>query len=233
MKTIYTAIFGDYDDLKEPLDASYVKGWKMICFTNQDITSKHWTIHKVPLMPCGPTKTARYYKIMFHKHIETEFSMWIDATFFINTDLNEWWNGRFLPSFTTIQHPFDDCIYQEATNCINGGKDDFRVIREQIRQYKHIGLPFSNGLIASGILMRQNTPEVRDICMTWWDQVQSQSCRDQISFGYAQWKHQGVHQSIKWDYTTQKEFIHVPHKSKPWRNKILQEIRDSYATTKR
>jgi hypothetical protein len=228
-KTIYTAIFGDYDDLKEPLHKSHTEGWDMVCFTDQDLQSDHWKVIRVSSDLYGPVKTARYYKIMFHKHIESQLSMWIDGTFFINTNLDKWWNSRFIHPFTTIRHPFDDCIYQDIVSCINGKKDDVDVINDQRLHYQRAGIPVNNGLIASGILMRENTKPVRRICETWWDHVRSKSCRDQIAFGYAQWVHPDVHRSIDWNYTTQNEFIHLPHKHKPWREERKQEILKQYA----
>ena len=59
--------------------------------------------------------------------------------------------------------------------------------------------------------MRKKTPEVIKACELWWEQVEKYSERDQIGFGFVNWKMPDVHKSITWDYTTQKEFIHCPH----------------------
>lgn len=227
MKTCYTAIFGNYDDLKEPMFPS--QHWKYVCYTDQDITSPLWEIRKVPVMDCGPVKTARWYKIMFHHHIETEFSLWIDATFVINIDLNRWWR-RFKSPFTTIDHPFDDCLYTDIQSCMKGGKGDAHTLALQYAHYVSKGVPKNNGLISSGILMRQKEPRTIELCETWWKEVENWSSRDQPAFGYAQWKHPGVHHSIQWDYTEQKEFIHIPHLHKPWRHDKLKQV---YASNKR
>lgn len=228
MKTIFTAIFGNYDDLKEPLRHSYVNGWKMVCFTDQEIQSDHWQIFRVPVMDCGPIKTARYYKIMYYKHILTEYSMWIDATFFINTNLDEFWLNNFTEPFTTMRHPFDDCIYKDVKSCINGKKDNVGVLTNQGHLYSRLGIPKNNGLIASGILLRQNTPEVRDLCRLWWEQVKAHSTRDQIAFGYASWRKPGVHRFMPFNYTRDKQFIHLPHKNRPWREQRKIEILKEY-----
>lgn len=227
MKIVYTAIFGDYDDLKEPMFPS--TDWKYVCFTDQGIESPLWEIRKVPVMECGPAKTARYYKIMFHKVIETELSLWVDGTFIINTDLDRWWK-RFTPPFTAIQHPFDNCIYKDAQSCIELGKGDRRLIERQVAFYKAVGIRKDSGLIASGILMRQRMKSVNDFCRTWWEQVRAWSSRDQIAYGYAKWKHPNVVNLTEWDYTTQKEFVHIPHKGKPWRDAKLREV---YASNQR
>lgn len=221
MKTVYTAIFGNYDDLKEPFRPT--PGWRYVCYTDQDFKSDVWEVRKVPVMNCGQVKTARWYKINFHRHIDTEFSMWVDATFVINIDLNRWWR-RFQAPFTTIKHPFDKCIYTDIESCMRGGKGDAAALLRQKEYYQSLFIPEKNGLISSGLLMRQKEQRTIDICSTWWKQVERFSTRDQVAFGYAQWKHPGVHASIEWNYTTAKEFIHIPHLHKPWRDEKLKEV---------
>lgn len=223
MKTVYTAIFGKYDDLKEP--EVFTPGWKYICFTDQDFESDVWDIRKVPVMEVGHAKTARYYKIMAHKHIETNKSLWIDGTFAINVNLTEWWQ-RFTAPFTAIQHPFDNCIYKDAEACLELGKGDRRSIERQVAFYKALGIRKNNGLIASGILMRQHCKEVNQFCNTWWEQVRRWSNRDQIAWGYANHQHPNVVNKIEWNYTTQDEFIHIPHLGKPWRKFAQKQLRN-------
>lgn len=225
-KTCYTAIFSPYDDLKQPAGASMVKGWKMICYTDQDFDLPEdnvWEIRKVGLRGGDPVKTARWYKINFHKAVETKYSLWIDGTFLINTNLSRWWK-RFQGPFTTIKHPFDDCIYTDIESCLSGGKGRKNELERQREYYKAVGIRKNSGLIASGILFRQLEPKTIEMCRTWWHQVHSWSSRDQVAFGFAQWKHPGVHQSINWDYTTQKEFIHIPHLGKPSREQVIKTL---------
>jgi len=131
---------------------------------------------------------------------------------------------------TVINHPFDDCIYTDVKSCIGLGKGDFWKLTEQAHTYRNLGIPLNNGLIASGILMRRNTPEVRQLCETWWEQVEKYTERDQIAFGYAAWKHPGVFNTIDWDYTKLTEFIHCPHLSKPWRSARHREIMTKYGS---
>ena len=220
--TVYTAIFGNYDDLKEPFVIT--PGWKYICFTDQNLKSDTWEIRKVGLMDCGPQKTARYYKIMYHKFIDDSKSIWVDGTFYINCDLNEWW-ARFEYPFTTIRHPFDNCVYTEIQSCIKGNKADLSVLKNQHDCYKKLGVPKNNGLIASGILMRVLTPDVINFCKAWWKQVEQFSGRDQIGFAYVNHKMPYSHNSIDWNYTVEHEFLHVPHLDKKWRYGRINEIK--------
>lgn len=223
--TVFTAIFSNYDDLKQPLVIT--EGWKYIVFTDQDLVSDVWEVIKVPVMECGAQKTARYYKIMFHEHIKDRYSMWIDATFIINCDLNKWWS-QFIAPFTTIRHPFDNCVYKEIQSCQRGGKGSYSQLEGQRQLYRRLGVPKNNGLIASGILMREKTPQVIEFCKMWWKNLYMWSARDQISFALTQYKMPNMHVSINWDYTTRDEFIHIPHLNKKWREGKLKETLKTY-----
>lgn len=207
MNTIFTAIFGNYEELKDP--QVITPGWKYICFTDQPIKSKIWQIIQRPLLPEGPQRTARYYKILFHKHIESEFSIWVDASFIINCNLDEWWT-RFKTPFTCIKHPVRQSVYKEIDACLRLGKDDVTLLRNQRRVYSFQNVPQNNGLIQSGILMRQKNHLVIDLCDIWYQQVQLYSARDQVAFAYASWR-MPVHNVIEWDYRTGQEFIYMPH----------------------
>lgn len=207
MKTIFTAIFGNYDDLKEP--QVITPGWRYICFTDQNLKSNTWEIVRRQMLPEGATRTARYYKIMFHRHIESEFSIWIDASFIIKTDLNEWWK-KFKEPFTCIKHPVRSCVYKEANICINRNKDAADLLLKQTKNYRRAGLPARNGLIASGILMRKMNQTAIDLCDVWYQQLQLYSSRDQIGFAYASWR-MPVHHVVDWDYRTGQEFIYITH----------------------
>lgn len=222
--TCFTAIFGEYDYLK-PMQREQRGDWKFVCFTDQPPESSvfefhrltpGWDIVRVPVMDCGPQKTARYYKIMAHEVIDDDVTLWIDGTFFVNCSLQRWMRKRFSPPMTAVQHPFDNCIYTDIVSCIRSKRGDPDELIRQYNYYKEVGVPVNNGLISSGVLMRKRNPGVTALCETWWDQVRQWSARDQIAFGYAAWKHPGVFNTIQWDYTTQKEFEHCPHRHKPW-----------------
>lgn len=234
--TLYTAIIGDYDYLK-PLLQPQSEPWNFVCFTDQPEDSpvfdlyreqpdhlKVWKIIRVPVREEGPAKTARYYKIMFHNHIEDEVSIWIDGTFFVNTDLRLWMLDNFKGDFTTVYHPFDDCAYTDAFSCMNSGRGDKWELINQINSYRQEGLPENNGLISSGVLMRRRTKPVIEACELWWDHVRRYSTRDQVAFGYVNWKMPDVHRLIKWDYTIQREFHHCPHRHKRWASQKAREI---------
>lgn len=218
MKTVFTAIFGNYDSLQEPLIIT--PGWKYVCYTDQPLKNTTWTIIKRPMLPQGAQRTARFYKIMFHRHIETEFSVWIDASFIINCNLDEWWK-RFKNPMTCIKHPIRDCVYQEADVCLQNGKGSNYDIIKQMQHYMDAGLPMHNGLIQSGILMRQQRQPVIDLCDLWWHQLETYSTRDQLSFAFASWK-KPVHYLTEYDYSKGLDFLYMYHLHSPKRKNRIE-----------
>lgn len=211
MKTIYTAIIGDYEELKEPLVVT--PGWKYICFTDQDFKSDIWEIRKTKCYT-GTSKRflARQIKILFFNYIETQCSIWIDGSFTINCDLNAWWDENFQKEMTCINHPIRNCIYAEAKTCIDVKRGDPIEILKQINAYTPY-IPEHNGLIQSGILMRKITENVVELCKNWYEEIQKYSERDQLSFAKAVIGHD-IHY-INWNYQTGKEFIFKSHKKRP------------------
>jgi hypothetical protein len=226
VKTCYTCIVNNYDDLKEPINKPphNHNGWQFICYTdnpNIKIINAYeneipkdqsiWQIKPIEKWQETIQKTARWYKINYHEVTDTEESLWIDATFFINTDLNRWWRRCYDNQFTVISHPFDDCAYKDIQSCISAGKGDMFKLMEQALDYRNEGLPVGAGLISSGILMRKKHPKVVDFCKRWWAEVEKYTERDQPCFTYTAWKEDPQISVIQWDYTQRDEFIHVPH----------------------
>jgi len=208
MPTVYTAIFGAYDDLKEPLVIT--PGWQYICFTDQDLVSRVWKIVKAPHVG-SPRRTSKLYKIMFHLFIDDEISIWVDASFIINCNLDRWMK-RFRSPMTLLQHPKRDCVYEEAAACIRNKRDKIARIQAQTDRYRKLGLPAHDGMAASGIMMREKTGETIQFAETWYEELQKHCHRDQISYAYANWKYPIAHLT-NWDYTCRHEFLHVPHLS--------------------
>lgn len=202
----YTTIIGNYDDLKEPRVKT--PGWRYVCYTDQDIASDIWEIVKV--RPVGePRMTAKYYKLLFHRFIEEETCLYVDASFYINCNLDRWMK-RHRGTFTALKHHLRDCVYKESDACIDHGRGSAGVIIPQIERYRALGIPEHNGLAETGILMRTKTPEVIDFMERWYTEVSEWSGRDQIAFGLINWQTPIAHLT-DYDYWKGKKFLYMPH----------------------
>lgn len=206
-KVCYTALFGDYEELKPVKVVS--EGWKYICFTDQPITSDVWEIRQVTgVEEFGAQLLARYYKIM--EWVDWEHSIWVDSSFVIDTDLNKWWQDHFKGGLCAASHPLRDCVYNECLDCIIAQRGDKVQVQNQMAEYKALGVPAGNGLIQSGILLRENTDQVIHLCEKWWAELSTHSIRDQIAFAKVSLGCDCVHR-YTWDYRSQKDFIYHHH----------------------
>lgn len=189
---IYTALFGDYDELIDP--KKNYQGCDFICFTDQkNLKSDIWQIKIVDKIDLPPNMMNRKYKILPHLYLkEYEWSMYIDSNIAILANPYEL-ASRYLSNhdFVVPQHFARDCIYQEAVECISLGKANSSEVLNQISFYKDQGFPEKFGLGENGILLRcHNKDNVIKIMDDWWCELTSRTKRDQLSLGYILWKNE-------------------------------------------
>ena len=188
---VYTTIFGDYDNLNDPLFID--QGFKYVCYTdNINLKSNIWEIRHVNIANNENIKLkVREYKILPHKLFpEYDTSIWIDANGVIRGSLRElmekyqkYANILFMPHFAR------NCIYDEVATCIALYKDRKHILLQQMKDYLLNGYPENNGLLSGGFIVRNhNEKDVINAMEVWWDEVQHYSQRDQISLSYALWK---------------------------------------------
>lgn len=205
-KTCYTAIIGSqYDDLKEPTIVS--PGWRYVCFTDQPLASEAWEIRRVE-SGADSQRTAREIKITAFK--EWQYSLWLDAAFQINIDLNSFWNAQFRAPFTSPRHPLRHCVYHEIDACIANNRGDARQLLAQRAAYAAANVPHhGNNIITSGVLMRENTVGCIELCEEWLREVEAWSVRDQVAFGRVSIGKE--FHTFGWDYSQSKELKHYKH----------------------
>ncbi len=203
----YTALFSNYEELKTP--RVITPGWRYICYTDQPVTSDVWEVIHTPVPEfTTPQRYARYMKIM--GFIDWPVSIWVDASFCIDTDLTEWWNRNHLKPFSAAHHPLRNDFYEECMDCITGQRGDRIEVEKQMNEYLAAGVPRRNGLIQSGILLRTSEQAVIDLCEDWWREMQGRSVRDQIAFARVSVGCEVLH-CYQWDYRRGKDFIYHHH----------------------
>jgi hypothetical protein len=160
--TIYTANLGDYDPPRTDI----------LCF-NESYNRF-----------VDPRLNAKIYKVLYYQFVDTEWSIWIDCNRFLKIDpieLIDMCNGY---DMGILEHPYRNCIYEEAEICKKLKLDRSQIIDEQISRYKLLHYPQNNGLYACNLIIRKNTKEIRQLCQEWWAEITSGSWRDQISFPF-------------------------------------------------
>ena len=205
-KVVYTAIFGDYDELQDPQvvpdDVDFY------CFTDTPKKdSKVWRFIYEPHLYEDSTRCARKFKILPHRFLPSGYdvSLWIDGNFTINGNISEFMDKYLLNKENPISC-FDhsvckldprNCIYEEAKALIWLGnihpdksyKDTPSIIVKQMEKYNFDKYPKNNGLISSGIILREHYDDkVIHTMERWWEELKYGSKRDQLSFNYSAWK---------------------------------------------
>lgn len=213
-KVVYTVITGDYDDLKIP---EYVnEDWDYICFTDTDIKSDFWQIRNIHEFELDPVRKSRKYKILPHNYLsEYDYSIYIDGSFVITGDMNEYINKYAKTNpMLCLTHPERNCIYDEADVCLSLKKDSENIIITQIEKYLVEKYPKNNGLIAGGIMFRKhNDPSVIEVMEDWNEEVLNYSRRDQLSFNYICWKKDFEYDICDLSCWGNEYFRGIPHKT--------------------
>jgi hypothetical protein len=191
---VYTAIFGEYDDLKKPLHASVKEEADFYCFTdNLKLTSDFYTI-----IYCKPgfrehVRNSRQVKILGHPLLnEYAYTIWIDASLQLVTDSLEELLEPLLDTslpLATFRHSKRACVYQEAIACIHQKKDFFTDISLQLLKYHYKGMPKDFGLFETGIVVRNHkSPFLQPLLNEWYQEIKTGTKRDQLSLPYVIWR---------------------------------------------
>lgn len=195
---IYTAITGNYDNVKEP---KYINpAFDYILFTNNpEIKSDIWQVRLVDNdEQLDNVRLARRIKILGHEYLpEYDYSIWVDSKFEITDNLEEYILAyRRQEPILCFTHYVNDCVYKEKELCSLLKNDSSEIMEAQIERYRKEGYPIENGLVESGILVRDFKNErLHKVMETWWREILNGSRRDQLSFNYACWKNDFMYDS--------------------------------------
>jgi len=195
---VYTALFGDRDVL-HPIPV-YATNARFVLFTDKPRAEEpvaplrsrpgrlRWEQIIVKQL-YDPRRTARYYKT--HPHLlfpEADVTIWTDCNISLRIPpelaISKWLKS----GFAALKHPKRNCLYAEARTCIAAGNDNPEIIAKQVTRYEQMGMPQNSGLMESGVLIRENNPEINEINESWWAEIKEYSVRDQISLPFVLWR---------------------------------------------
>lgn len=183
-KVIFTVLFGDTDDLKEPRFVT--PGWRYVCYTdNLDLVSPTWEIRIVPGAE-DMKRLSRAYKLRPHRLFpEADITLYIDATYRPIGNLDDFIKGKEEGVWMSPHPQREDC-FQEGQVIREKRLDDPDVVLDQLGRYRDAGFPDRAGLWRCGTIIRNRGCE--DFNEVWWNEVERGSWRDQISCPFAAWK---------------------------------------------
>lgn len=228
---VYTAIFGNYDTLREPeYRSDLLKQADFFCFTdNKKIKSDFYHIVYVSPKYDNNVLNARYYKIMSHLVLaDYEFTIWHDGAFQITTNNILELIEKYLPAneyVATFKHPYRQCVYDEVVACIRRNKENVFDLFYHIFNYYRKGMPANFGLIESSMIIRKNrSSKVVEMNEKWWQELHAFSSRDQVSFSYIWWKFNLNINFIPGNNDENQYFLRFPHQTSTNKNSVFKKI---------
>ncbi len=159
MITVYSAICGGKDKPRRD---------DVLCFSEYDRFK-------------DPRMNAKIYKVLAHKFIVTEYSIWIDGNIQLTVPPEMLIELMGEYDCAVFQHPERKDIYQEGAFIIQKGKDGAAVVGEQLADYRMSGWSRWD-LGMCGIIMRRHTRDMARRNEQWWSEICRYSARDQLSF---------------------------------------------------
>jgi hypothetical protein len=201
---VYTAIFGNYDDLKQPVGQN--EPCDFICFTDTPMPSRVgvWRVIQVKTdTNVHPRMQAKRFKLLSHRIFphgrlaaryapfairrRADLSIWIDANLqiksptFVQDMRNILGNG----DWAMFVHPDRDCIYDEAVASLPMRKYQGLPILRQVEAYR-TAVPAHGGLYACTILVRREplAERLERLNELWWDENVKWTYQDQLSLPF-------------------------------------------------
>ncbi len=184
MRTIYTAITGDYDDLLPVPTISE----NFIAFKENCEQQNGWDVKSLMYENVNPIRQSRWHKVFPYECLpDTEYSLWIDGNIIPTDEFNmQLLIDKHLKNtdIAVCKHRFRDCVYDEALAVMHYQFDYPEIVREQMNRYQNDKYQKNNGLAETMIVLRKHTNIVKLHSKLWWSEIDKGSCRDQLSFNY-------------------------------------------------
>lgn len=217
---VYTAIFNNYDWLKEPVVVP--EDVDFICYTDsQKLTSRLWRIVYVDMKDKTPSLMNREIKLLYpYTELKAyDYSLYVDGSMMIKGDVGEFIRKYISskPVLINFKHPNKDCLYTEIDYCIERGRGNAEKLIEQKKLYEEDGMPKHFGLSDNKILLRDNHSEEGAKMMSeWFSHVVNFSGRDQVCLPYILYKHHRQYVFFDEDIEKNDFFETWPHNTVEW-----------------
>lgn len=188
MITVYTANLGNFDNLRP-------SQWCGLAFIDSPpIAPAPWITVPALRLTGDPARDVRLHKLLPHEFLGAPggYSIWHDANFVLALN-PEKAVSQFLietdADIAVFRHPGRGNLFDEADTCAREGIEDAEVLRAQTDRYRAAGFPLDyGGLAACGVLIRRDSPKMREFGEAWWAEVRDFGRRDQIAFPFLCWK---------------------------------------------
>lgn len=189
---VYTAIFGKYDELKEP---RYVDDRCDYYVVTDDVVKKNsvWKVVNISQI-ISKEKSSRYLNRFFKMHpfelfADYDYVVYVDGNFEICGPIGNLIDYINPKTDIAVHNMFNrDCIYDEAKACKLLKKGNYRRIEKQIKKYRLGGFPEHFGMYECPIVVSKHSQISTKLFNQWWEEYKESGERDQICLPYVIWK---------------------------------------------
>ena len=207
MICVYTAIFGEYDRLHQPVAQSC--DCDFVCFTDADLPARvgAWRVIRSGLHGrLHPRLRAKYFKCMSHRvfprgrlawrfaplaYLRYDATIWIDGSIRIKSPsfAEEFTDCMGDAGLSMFAHPDRACIYDEVGASRVMTKYSGLPFDEQVESYRADGFPQLAGLMAGGLIARRaGQSGIPAIEAAWWAENLRWTYQDQLSLPVVLWR---------------------------------------------
>jgi len=186
---VYTALFGEYDTLPEPLYRP--PGIDFVCLSDRPRDASGWDVLIVDPGTGDPFLDSRRPKILPHEYLSAhDYSLYVDANCQFLGDpvllYHHWLRGK---RFVAWRHPARSDIYAECEAILSGLKCEPAPTVAEYEFYRGEDVPGDTGMLEASFLWRSHRDgEVRELMERWWAHVIGFGGRDQPGLAYWTWK---------------------------------------------
>lgn len=175
---VYTANLNHYDEF---IGMTFPAGWDAIAYVDQHraIHAHHGWHNIRPIVAPGKLEHRRI-KAMPHRYLpDHDVSIWIDSNIRVMdwTMIKTWVHGMKGTDnrVVVMEHPDRKTLAEEIDAVIRLKKDTADRVRPLLHLYGN------TDVVATGIVIRRNTPMVNAFNEMWWREIECASHRDQLS----------------------------------------------------
>lgn len=177
--TLLTAVYDNYDSLREICVQDIPH--EAICVTdNPNLASETWNVIYEPRPDRHPNLAAKSPKMCPWRYTDADLTIWLDASFEIISYDFLAAVSKFAP-LGQFSHPDRACIYAEGNYSTGLRKYSDLPLEAQMADYRNRGHPEHWGLWATGVIVRQHTPEIEAFGEAWLAECEKWSFQDQVS----------------------------------------------------
>lgn len=193
---VYTAMFGGYDTVPEPVFQPDNVDFFILTDGSVDSGSAWTPLGTAGILPAevveDPVLSNRWCKM--HPHLflpEHALSIYFDSNILIASDPTALVHGMKHDGAFPValfRHKNRDCAYDEIHTCMVKGKAPFEDLEAHAELLRSHGVPRHYGLLEAPVIVRaHHDPRCIRLMDEWWKAFRAGSRRDQISLMDALW----------------------------------------------